>query len=454
MRASTFVRRTTVLGAGIGVSAVIVACATAEDVDRAAPDAPDAPAPSVLSPEDTADASEADAATSVDAARACSPDGWCLTTAPGTGIAFNGIAPLEKSAFSILSSAYLGRRVAEWTPDGGWSLLTRVDQSNWPVSVTEGDIWAPDADTVYFSVVDNSALYASVYGFDLTYGAVVVRGRRPVAPATEWIWSQSRIFCDRWVGGAGVGGSKDGNVYVATCGKIFRLDTSVDASAPSDGGPETLRWIDDGFVDVDPTNPIEFREIGGTGPDDLWFAGGRILDATSNCALLVHKTSDGYRTLIDGIPQPSQCLARGSLPMVKGAFVAGMHAFSKNRVVTVVPTPAASGKSAAQLVDVGHSGDQVTVRTADAPVEGQRLLSPWAASEDDILAIGCDDSGGCFIRRGQSVWGDDPSWSFSQLAINGLRNPARIEKLRGTSTQNLWAVGGGTNGLAYHKSTP
>ncbi|MDF2697478.1 MAG: hypothetical protein K0S65_5861, partial [Labilithrix sp.] len=384
------------------------------------------------------------------------------TRPPGTGISFNDVMPLENRAFSTITSQYLGRRVAEWTPDGGWTLLTRVDQSSWPIVFGEGALWAPDEDTVYFSIYDNTAIYASIadlLGLTVTYGAIVVRGRRPVAPATEWTWTQSRIPCDWWGGEAGIGGTKDGNVYVATCGKIFRLDTSADAGAASDGGAdagaETLRWVDDGFVDADPTIPIAFYEIGGTGPDDLWFAGGRLLNGSedTSCALVVHKTTDGYRTVIDGIPQSSGCVPRGNLSMVQGTLSAGIHAFSKNRLITVVPYARTSGKSAAQLVNVAHFGDQITVQTAEPPVSAQSLLSPWAASEDDLVVIGSDNSGdGNFILRGRSLWGNNPSWGFSQLAINGLRNPAGLGRLRGTSTQNLWTVGG--NGIAYHKSTP
>lgn len=446
MRSSIFAHRTAVLGAGIIVSAVIVACATAGDpADGAVSVSSDASSEAALLPPDDSDASEPEDASNVDAAAPCSPDGWCPTTLPGTDIYVGKSVPFEKRAFARMNSAFIGNRVAEWTPEGGWTLLKGVDQSDWPQAQSEGDFWASDEDTVYLSVLDLSGLSGG------TFSAIVARGRRPVAPATEWTWTQSRIPCDWFVQGAGIGGTKDGNVYVATCGKILRLDTSADAGAASDGGAdaggETLRWIDDGFVDVDPTTSINFFEIDGTGPDDLWFAGRR----GDWCAILVHKTSDGYRTVMDGISEKSACSPRGDLPMVPGGFV-GMHAFSKNRLIAALSS--ASTATAGQLINVGHSGDHITVQSAQAPAGTNSLRSPWVASEDDLFVIakaGASSPGGSFLLRGRSLWGNNPSYDFSQLAINGVRNPAALISLRGTSAQNLWAVGGG---YAYHKTTP
>jgi len=445
MRSSIIACRTAVLGAGVIVSAIIVACASAGDPEAGATSvSPDASPEAAVLPPDDGDASEPEDAGNVDAAAPCSPDGWCPTTLPGTDIYVGKIVPFENRAFAKMTSTYIGNRVAEWTSEGGWTLLKGVDQSSWPQAQGEGDFWA-DEDTVYLSVLDMSGLSAG------TSSAIVARGRRPVAPATEWTWTQSRIPCDWFTQGAGIGGTKDGEVYVATCGKIFRLDTSADGGAPSDGGAdagdETLRWIDDGFVDGDPESRIDFFEVDGTGPDDLWFAGRR----GSWCAILVHKTADGYRTVMDGISEGSACSPRGDLPMVPGGFV-GMHAFSKNRLIAAFSSSPTA--SAGQLINVGHSGEQITVESAQPPENTTSLRSPWVASEDDLFVIarsGTSSSSGSFLLRGRSLWGNGPAYDFSQLAINGVRNPAALVSVRGTSIQNLWAVGGG---YAYHKTTP
>lgn len=458
MKARYFTRRSAAVAAGVIVSASIVACATADDPSGGAISvASDASADAAfLSPND-GDAAERHDATVADAAMPCSSDGWCKTTLPGTDIVVHDVVPFEKRAFALMDGNNILIKVGEWTPEGGWNLLQGSPQ--WTSAGLPGRLWAPDEDTVYYTLVDLAGFYGG------SFGIWVVRGRRPVAPATQWTWTKGRVPCDRATPGAGIGGTKDGDVYVATCGKIYRLDTAADAGAAADGGAETLQWIDEGFVDVDQALPIDFYDIGGTGPDDLWFAGGRLRNGLlwygqSPCAILLHKSADGYRTVLDGIPLASGCSPRGDLPMVPGSLSQGISTPSKNRVLatteaTTALTQEVSGENI--LLNVGLSGDQVTVATTRPPqtMTTAVLGSIWGTSPDDLLVVASYDLNFTNARsaliRGKWVWGDNPSYGYSRLAINGTPNLRPLYRVRGTSNENLWAVGMYN---AYHKSTP
>ncbi|AKU97834.1 hypothetical protein AKJ09_04498 [Labilithrix luteola] len=444
--------------AGIIVSACIVACATPADPSGDTVSvSSDASADVAVLPPNDIDAAEADDTSAADAAMPCSSDGWCKTTLPGTNIYVKDVVPFEKRAFAMMNSAYIGLTIGEWTPNTGWTLLKGV-QPHLPPYFFGGRLWAPDEDTVYFTVSDLSGFLGD------SFGTVVVRGRRPVPPATEWTWASGKVSCDLYMLGAAVGGSEDGNVYVAGCGKIYRLDKSAAAGAASDGGAdagaETLQWIDEGFVDVDQASPIDFFDIGGTGPDDLWFAGGRVLDGfgstgQSPCAILVHKTADGYRTVLDGIPLASGCSPRDDLPMVPGRLSQGIFNPSKNRVLAATEAVDENGKNV--LLNVGLSGDQIRVATTRPPqsMATATLGSVWGTSEDDLFVIATYDYASSGERsaliRGQSIWGDSPSYDNSRLAINGVPSSNPLYRVRGTSSQNLWAVG---QYNVYHKSTP
>ncbi len=461
MRSRMFARRSAAFPAGIIVSTLIVACATAADrSDDAVSVSSDVDAAAL--PSNDVDAAEPDSPSATDAATPCSSDGWCKAPYPGPNITGREVAVFEKRAFALLDGDYIRSKIGEWTPDAGWTLIKGNDP--W-LSPTK--IWAPDEDTVFYTAHDWSYLFnngpiASVFG------VVVVRGRRPVAPATEWTFTTGRLPCNQIFPEAAVGGTTDGNVYVATCGKIYRLDPSAGAASDggADAGAETLQWIDEGFVDVDQAAPIDFYHIGGTGPDDLWFAGGRVSNGgqsptasngqgQSPCTILVHKTTDGYRTVLDGIPLATGCSPRDDLPMVRGRLSQGIFTPSKNRVLGATEAVDATGKNV--LLNVALSGDQITIATTRPPaglVTTATLGSAWGASEDEVFVLANYSPYGAVDRstviHGQAIWGDSPSWGFSHLAINAAPNSEPLNQIRGTSNQNLWVVG---RYNAYHKST-
>lgn len=425
--------------------ALVAACAASGDESHPAAQ-PSSDAGEVLpsdsgSADDAAPNDDAEAATSE-----CSPDGWCPTTLPGSDIEVWDVVPFENRAFGLMRSANLNNKVAEWTPENGWQLISRNTGIAFPAMQVPGLLWAPDEDTVYFSVADLS-------GFDGgTYGAFIIRGRRPVTPATEWSWTTSKIDCDRLTSTAPIGGTPSGDVYTSTCGKVYRLDPSSDPAA--DAGTDALHWIEED-TGADQSSPLDLYAIGGTGPDDLWVTGFRWTDEYSGaaCGVVLHKTAAGYRTLFDGVASVDPvtdkkfCIAKDGLAMLPSRLSDTLLLPAKNRLITATVEDGSFVKNV--LVNITDVDEQVTLHTWRPTDDFTDLKAPWGTSPDDLFVIVTRDPFRPLIRA-QSVWGSTPSYGFSQIAQNGLPNMNELYKVRGTSNQNVWLVG---NQYAYHKTS-
>lgn len=433
MRSRKFDGRTIASLLGVFVTGLIVACATAAPSGEVV-SLSDPPSDAGVLPVDDAEPAAPYDAGIADAAMPCSPDGWCPMTLPGTNINLYDVAPFKKRTLGLFVGTYIGIKVGEFTAEDGWIL--QRSPFEWPYYMqTSGPMWAPDENTVYFTVVDF-----------INYGATVVRAHRPNPPETEWTWQTGRIPCEQYGVTAPIGGSGEGDLHVALCGKIYRLDESsilpVDASTAADAGADTLRFVDEGSVDVDSTYPLIPYDIAGTGPDDLWLVGGRL--GESSCVVVVHKTASGFQTVVEGVPSAAGCSARDESPVVSGLPNPGIYAPSKNRLIFSTRPVGANEQSV--LVNLGLSGEQVTIDTTRPSDSSAVLGAVWGTSQDDLLFVDADRA----IIHGQSLWGDSPLFEFSRLSINGSPNSTIIYRIRGTS-ENLWAVGVGN---AYHKSTP
>lgn len=418
--------------------ALLAACATAGEETTTS----EAPTPG---PEDAGGFPDvdggvipSDAGEDVSTGPLCSPDGWCPTTMPGVGTMWD-VWPFENRAFALLSGSTFGVKAAEWTSDRDWQLISKgIQFPSWNVPRT---IWAPNEDEVWFSVDDLSSLSG---GSD---GVILVHGRRTAPPETQWTWVTSRIQCVRALGGtmSAVWGTSRENVYVLACEKIHRLDSSA----------QELAWTEeyavntgDGGADVD-AYPIALNAIGGTGPDDIWFAGSR---SGGQCLVLIHKTNAGYEKVVDGVPAGASCAAiadQPGLPVVNGSFQYGLLAPAKNTVVG--GTGSSSPSAGSRLVKATITNGRAEVSTSNPTSSSFLLSSPWGTSEDELFFLAEVGSSVSTVMRGSSVWGSNPQYGYSALAINGVPNANRLYTLRGTSNQNIWAVG---TGHAYHKTTP
>lgn len=438
MRGATFR-----IGAALGALACAAACAASGDepADVVAPGGRDGGKD--LEPPTDAGTDARREEFEAGASKPCSPDDWCPTTLPGTEVSIADVHPLEARAFGLMTGQFIGYKAAEWTPDAGWQLITKKVQFS-PYS-SSGQIWAVSDDEIYFSVND-------LRGFlDGPFGAFIVRGRRPVAPATDWTWTTSHIDRDALTYVAPLWATSDGTIYVSTGGQIHRLDRSP---PPDAGDPNALHWVAEPYADDLPEHPVEFYAISGTGPDDVWFGGGRAnADYTVRCATLVHKTASGYRTVIDGVPDDDGCKVRvdkAGVAMVRGMFQSSIHAASPGRVVGAVNNSPFEPVDN-ELVSVRANGDSpATVSTTRPAGNDAVLLAPWGTSEDDLFIIATRTTTSA-ILRGRTIWGATASYAYSQLAINGLPNTSELLRIRGTSNHNIWAVGSAN---AYHKTTP
>ncbi len=372
----------------------------------------------------------------------CSAAGWCRTPLPEADLTFKDVWLVGDRAFALVTSNTVGTKVLEWDTDH-WSFID--DKPQLTVRMTPTNLWAPNEDEVFYAVNDYSGLLPG----EGTYGVFVYRGKRPTPPATDWTWTRSRIECPPLQAPPQVWGTSSSDVYLAACGKMFHLGGDPDGGdAAADAGASA--WTEE-YVADDPVPPISFHGVTGTSPDDIWFVGYR---GSSACTVLVHKTAAGYEKIVDGTPGPAKsCLERSGLPTITGVFKqnqANFHAVAKDRFVGVRYTNA-PGNDIVKVAPDGGGGWAIAY-ASPAPSMNVLLGSIWGTSEDDLwMTASSSIASGSFVLRGANIWSDAGTYSFSTLALNGAPNTRVLEKIRGTSNENLWAVG---NERAYHKNTP
>jgi len=387
----------------------------------------------------------------------CSPAGWCTTELPSNSLEVRDVWPVGDRAFALVYDQDLGTKVLEWDAMGGWKFIDpKVEYGVYEFPM---NVWAPDENEVFVASRNLSALFGIVGG---SFGGFVYHGTRPVPPETSWSWTRTQIDCEGLSflqSGQGIpflsGTGRDG-VYTAVCGGVYRLnrDAPVD-DAGLDGGSASVgeRWERDYSVGDEMFGG--FTAITATKTGDMWFAGVRspFAGSENECVLLIRKSSDGYTTLIDGVPSPDTgCAAKPGAVALDGEF-GDVHAPAKDVVVaslrytTYPPTqPRPDELARVMLVE----GDVQVARTSASGTFDGQLTSVWGASADDVWVIGSRLSGGGMILRATSVW-DGGTFAFSTLAINGSPNTEQLFRIRGTSNQNIWAVG---KNSAYLKSTP
>lgn len=371
----------------------------------------------------------------------CSPAGWCKTPFPDSDLWFRDMWTLSDRAFAMATSDTVGSKILEWDAVNQWSYIDDNQAQIGNHGVQTG-IWAPNSDQVYEIVADYSAFFGPGQ-----FGAIVYRGTRPVAPATKWAWEKEHLDCDAIDGTPQIWGSSSDDVYVVSCGQIHHR-TSTSANAGADGGAGwAVEWVND-----DPANPIELHGITGTGADDVWFLGSRG-DWPGACTVLVHKTSAGYQTVVDGTPTPDgTCEEKPGIAMITGSLRSGFHAPAKNRFLGVRFTSDVDNDIVKVVVDDVGGPAQITTASPAATMDVQ-LTAVWGTSEDDLWVVATRTSvgGGGGILQATNVRDDAGTYQYSTLAINGTPNTRPLDRIRGTSNTNLWAVG---FQRAFHKTTP
>lgn len=418
--------------AAVSLAAAAVACAGSDEtspppsssdqgeggivlLDASATDAADAPN-DVAAPDDAGDASS------------CSADGWCIAPLPDSSLDLVDVWPLADRSFALAKSASLGVKVLEWDgASGTWSYIDDATQNGFPGAAT--NLWAPNQDEVYFAISDLG-----------TFGAYVYHGTRSAAPSKTWTWTRLRFDCDRNDATPHVWGTSGDDVYVLSCSAIHHLDPDGAGDASS-----VAEWDDDDDTD----HPLELLGAAGTAADDLWFVGTRGWDP-GQCAVVVRKTAAGYQRIIDGIPSANDrdCDPKAGYPTLAGAFRAGVVSLVRGRLIGLRYSD--SPGNALVRITENDGGTYAFASSKPPAAMAVNLRSFWGETEDDLWLISTRGGGGGVLRS-TSTWADAAVYQYSTLALGSAPNFQSLERIRGTSKTNLWAVG---DDRAFHKTTP
>lgn len=373
----------------------------------------------------------------------CSDAGWCLTDLPDTTLMFVDVVAVGSHAFALVSDDSGSNRAVEFdnaTPDGPWRYIDDGDLNagrTFPMN-----LWAPNENEVYVAMAD-----VTPFGGEGTFGTILFRGVRPTAPATEWTWSSVKFDCDQIDAAGRVWGSSPSDVYVLSCG-VVRRSTAPFGGVGGQGDPAsfTVDWTDD-----DPTDSITLSSITGSGPDDVWISGAR--GAYANCALVIHKTSTGYERVVDGQPDNDNnaCIDKPGYLRIDTMFT-DAQSLGKNRLVGVRQTTDTSAITDAARIQPRAGGGWEVTYASPYPEYLTTLTGVWVENESDLwfIAKRLNATSGA-IMHGTNVWSDAGSYEYSTLVLNGAPNAQQLNRIRGTSPSNLWAVG---VNRAFHKSTP
>ncbi|MBX3200437.1 MAG: hypothetical protein KF894_20030 [Labilithrix sp.] len=480
-------RRTILFACAAATLAVLVACATS-DGEGASLDPFMDGGSTVL---DAASREEADGAPGQDASApvwaACNDHGWCETELPDPNLTLIDVWPFVDRTFAVAESDTLGTKVLEWTEAAeAWSYIDDNSQNAYDSGQYAGKMYAPSENELYFT----------------TAPGIVYRGTR-ANPSAPFTWESTRLpydgpeYADRDPGRAwsverpgqyvtryapalGVIGTSASDVYAWYGNRIFHRTSE-------DGGPPT--WVSE-FVTEDPNvaaaESFYIFNASPAGSDEVWFVGGHgPSDAArgfTGCPTLFRRTPSGYSTVLDfNLSNNGTCATKpGTIQPTIRLELPGFGVFEspwQPKGWATAITPVAPG---AALVLVQNSLQWCYVDTTEPRVarfQGIGGVKPPTSGVSSPLhsVVRVDDRlwfSGHGIVFGSEIKPD--AWR-SGLGIGtvesyeqaGVAHGALVEQtsvamrggylneplfqVRGTSTNNLWAVG---NRYALHKKTP
>ncbi len=481
-------RRALLLGcASVGVAAV-VACAAAEEA-RLPPGTEPQPSPVSDGGPDTDDGSSPIRdASSRDGS--CSEAGWCITPLPDGDLVLKDIWPFESRAFAIAESRTLGVKVLEWDETAKtWSYIDDNSQNEYGFGQFAGKIWAPNENEVYFGSAPS----------------FIYRGVRATA-SSPWSWQREQLDDnsrdpvpehDHGLGyyyhpnsGAkaivpalGVWGTSANDVYAWYANTVFHRK--------SEGGAAPA-WVAE-YIIEDSDAPADTTYVfgaSGSGPDDVWFAGGRArYDATGSkppgmrdqaCPVVIHRTPDGYRRLVDTVIDESVLYTTtcgrkpGTVPLENTQAIGMTDYTTAWEHIGWLTSASSAGQNAMVGVLEGNSLAYVTsedgglarrneIKNLSVPSTefGALLLSSvwvqdahaWSSGWGLVLQIDADPgawSTGRGLRVPKDNTVDSGTYRISTTVLDGVPIDVPLHQVRGTSNNNLWAIGAR---YALHKTT-
>ena len=419
--------------------AISAACASSED--QAAP-APEPPTSTVLdadAPDASAPVSDGDVPDT--SLPRCSASGWCVTPFPDEDLDFRDIWPFEDRAFAIAESRTQGVKVLEWQKStDAWQYIDDASQNVVGVETFAGRIYAPNEDEVYFTVSPS----------------FVYRGKRPNASESAWSWTR-HVLPDNVLGHLppddhgrpyyvttgmtqvtlGVWGVGVDDVYAYYSNAIFRRD-------PLHGTWSSVYLAND----AEPNEHIFFTAAAGAGPDDIWFSGARDRSRYA-CPLLVRKTADAWIRVADGIVTDSCGVRAGTVRIGEGfaGWLTELQAISPTEYIGLQDAMNPWNLDHVSLMKVRVEDGGYSVDHSAVPIKNASSIAPQVASS--VWRVNGDT---WFTSLGLVLRGtEDGAFAVSTISRDGAPVGAPLHRIRGTSNQNLWAIGARH---AYHKTTP
>jgi hypothetical protein len=474
-------RRSFLLAAGsatlVGLSG-LVACATA--------DGEDAPLAPVVKDAGATSVSEAEAPTEVGATvkdggarplSSCNEVGWCATELPDDDLVLKDIWPLEERAFAIAESDNLGTKLLEWVEStGSWAYVDDNTQNTYDAGQYAGKVWAPSENEVYYSTAPGLIYHgkranpSSPFSWDSTRLAYEGPDLGPdYDPGRAW---HLRSASKEYAPSVGVWGTSADDVYAWYGNRIFRRQ-SVDAGPPV--------WVAEHVMD-DGTTPQERFYIFGAASSsshEVWFVGSHgAYDPTNGltaCTTLIRRTPDGYAPVMDHSFTSGSCQPKaGSLSITVKFEFPGYGTFVLPVPTTGWATSVSSSRPGTAVVlvdnvrfvyvDTGEGLARYNDLTVEAPRFGRDpdLQSVWINGDHTwfsgwgLVLDGENkpeawvESSGLKTPEDLSNSGKDggATYSISTTALNGGPLDRLLYQIRGTSNDNLWAVG---SRYALHK---
>ncbi|MBN9162184.1 MAG: hypothetical protein BGO98_11030 [Myxococcales bacterium 68-20] len=432
-------RTTIVLASAVASVAIASACASSED-EASELVAPPAPA-EVPDSGDGDDGSVADVDVPDTRLPDCSPAGWCITDFPDEDLVFRDIAPFEDVAFAIAESRSEGIKVLEWsTSTNTWKYIDDGTQNATPIGTFAGRIYAPNVDEVYFTVGPSHVFHGKRSGGTWTWTKQALPDN--IAGHTDSHGNPTRTNRQPTTT-LGVWGTGAGDVYAYYSNTIFHRD-------PVDGGFAAVYVADD----LEAANEhIFFSSVHGSGPNDVWFVGARARTLMTSCPLVVRKSGAGWERVADSVVSTSAntaCAERPGTLLIGGPGTSGW-------LLDIAPVSTTEYVALHNRIQIGLWEDvyATAIRITDGGYSFEQSLVPMkigTGNPGSATSLWRGDGETWFTSWGLVLRGsDDGTVSVSTLSRSGGAVVAPFYRIRGTSNQNLWAIGARH---AYHKTTP
>ena len=479
-------RRHLFLACATSTLAALAACATSDDEAASLGPVVDGGAVAVVvgepSPNEV-DAAARDA--SVPTASRCNDDGWCATELPDPNLTFIDVCPFDDRAFAVAESGTLGTKVLEWTEASqAWVYIDDDSQNTFGSGHYAGKMYAPSKNELYFTTspgivyrgtrADSSAPF-TWESSHLPYDGPVYADRDP---GRAWFVERPGSTVTRYATALGVTGSSASDVFAWYGNRIFRR-TIGDGGAPE--------WVSE-FVTEDPSSTTNesfyIFNASAASSDEVWFVGGHGPSTQTNgykgCPTLFRRTPSGYSTVLDFTYATNACRTKAGTIQARWKIYYGDLAYDLAQQPTGWATAVTAVSPGTAVINIQNAlefyyvdtGANVAMRNfvtemkAPAGFSAPSQINSVVRVDDRLWFSGHgmvfgselgEDAWRESFGVGTYEWFEHAGTGFGALlvktsvAMNESYLNEPLNQVRGTTANNLWAVG---NRYALHKQTP